>query len=81
MLWCWRVWFFFTLSGFDYSRHSIPFDDISDGGPGKDGIPSIDNPHFLTVAEARQFLMQNEDRVLEFVHNDQARGYSIKKLN
>ena len=24
----------FSLSGFDYSRHSIPLDDISDGGPG-----------------------------------------------
>ena len=34
----------FLLSGFDYSRHSIPLDDISDGGPGKDGISSIDNP-------------------------------------
>ena len=72
---------FFTLSGFDYSRHSISLDDISDGGPGKDGIPSIDNPHFLTVAEADQSLMQNEDRVLGFVHNDQARAYPIKILN
>ena len=34
----------FLLSGFDYSRHSIPLDYISDGGPGKDGISSIDNP-------------------------------------
>jgi hypothetical protein len=25
---------FFTLSGFDYSRNSIPLDDISDGGLG-----------------------------------------------
>ena len=48
---------FFTLSGFDYSKHSIPLDDISDGGPGKDRIPSIDNPHFLTVVEADQALM------------------------
>ncbi|MFT4577838.1 MAG: hypothetical protein ACI9UO_000657 [Nitrospinales bacterium] len=72
---------FFTLSGFDYSRHSIPLDDISDGGPGKDGIPSIDNPHFLTVAEADQSLMQSEDRVLGFVQNDQARAYPIKILN
>jgi hypothetical protein len=81
LLWCWRVWLFFTLSGFDYSRHSIPLDDISDGGPGKDGIPSIDNPHFLTVGEADQSLMQNEDRVTGFVFNDQAREYPIKILN
>ena len=71
---------FFTLSGFDYSRHSIPLDDISDGGPGKDGIPSIDNPHFLTVAEADQSLMQNEDRVIGFVSNDQARVRTPSKF-
>ena len=34
----------FLLSGFDYSWHSIPLYDISDGGRGKDGISSIDNP-------------------------------------
>ena len=50
LLWCWRVGLFFILSGFDYSRHSISLDDNSDGGSGKDGIPSIGNPHFLTVA-------------------------------
>jgi hypothetical protein len=72
---------FFTLSGFDYSKHSIPLDDISDGGPGKDGIPSIDNPRFLTVEEADQSLMRNEDRVLGFVSNGQARAYPIKILN
>ena len=55
----------FLLSGFDYSRHSIPLDDIS----------SINNPHFLTVTEADQSLMKNEDRVLGFVSNDQARAY------
>ena len=66
---------FFTLSGFDYSKHSIPLDDISGGGPGKDGVSSIDNPYFLTFAEADQALMKNEDRVLGFVSNDQARAY------
>jgi hypothetical protein len=72
---------FFTLTGFDYSRHSIPLDEISDGGPGKDGIPSIDNPHFFTVEEADQALMRNGDRVLGFVSNNQARAYPIKILN
>ena len=66
---------FFTLSAFDYSRHSIPLHDISGGGPGKDEVSSIDNPHFLTVTEADQALMRNEDHVLGFVSNDQARAY------
>ena len=65
----------FNLSGFDFSGHSIPLDDISGGGPGKVGVSSIDNPHFLTVTEADQSLMKNEDRVLGFVSNDQARAY------
>jgi hypothetical protein len=59
---------FITLSGFVYSRHSIPLDDIFDACPSKEGISSIDNPRFLTVAEADQYLMQNEDRTLGFVH-------------
>ena len=58
----------FFLSGFYYSRHSITLDDISDGGPGKEGISSINNIRFLAVAEAYQSLIQNEDRILGFVH-------------
>ena len=30
----------------------IPSDQVVDGGPGKDGIPSIDNPQFVPVSEA-----------------------------
>jgi hypothetical protein len=71
---------FATLLGFDYFRHSISPDDIFDGEPGKDGISSIDNLCFLTVPEADQSLMRNEDRVLGFVRNNQARVCLIKIL-
>ncbi|UCE42606.1 MAG: DUF3179 domain-containing protein [Candidatus Aminicenantes bacterium] len=30
----------------------IPKDQIRDGGPGKDGIPSIDNPKFIPIKDA-----------------------------
>ena len=30
----------------------IPLSQIKDGGPGKDGIPSIDNPRFLSVTNS-----------------------------
>ena len=30
----------------DGTRHLIPIEDVVDGGPGKDGIPSIDEPKF-----------------------------------
>ncbi len=71
----------FTLSGFDYSKHSIPLDDINDGGPGKDGIPSINNPQFLTAEEADHSLLKKSDRILGFVREGQARAYPIKILN
>lgn len=35
----------------DDVKHSIPLDDILSGGPGKDGIPSIDDPKFITAEE------------------------------
>ena len=73
--------FFITLSGFEYSRHSISLDDIYDGRLGKDGILFIDNPRFLTVAEAEQSLMQKEDCALGFVHNYQICAYPIKTMN
>ena len=31
--------------GLDTSRHSIPIDDIYDGGPGKDGIGLFTSPN------------------------------------
>ena len=60
---------YFILSGFDYFRRSISLDDNSDGGQGMDGIASIGNRHFLTVAVGEQSLMQTEDRVLVFFYN------------
>jgi len=30
----------------------IPANEIFDGGPGRDGIPALDNPHFVKPAEA-----------------------------
>ena len=36
----------------DFTRHTVPYDEIFSGGPPKDGIPAIDNPQFVTVEEA-----------------------------
>jgi len=36
----------------DGVRHSIPLDEILSGGPAKDGIPSIDDPKFLSAEDA-----------------------------
>jgi hypothetical protein len=70
----------FFLSGFDYSRHSIPVNEIFSGGPPKDGIPSLDKPLFTTADQAEGYL-QDEDRVLGLTRNGQAKAYPIKILN
>lgn len=45
-----------ALAVTDGVKHSIPLDEILSGGPGKDGIPSIDAPSFISVKEADKFL-------------------------
>jgi hypothetical protein len=44
----------------DFARHSVPFTEIESGGPPKDGIPAIDEPAFVTVAEADEWLDDRE---------------------
>jgi len=67
------------LSGFDFSKHSIPTSEIRSGGPPKDGIPAILNPKFVQ-AKAAGFLKKN-DRVLGLVLKGAAKAYPIKILN
>lgn len=45
-----------TILETDGVRHSIPLDEILSGGPGKDGIPSIDEPTFVSAKDAASFL-------------------------
>lgn len=67
------------LVGFDFSRHSIPLNQIVAGGPGKDGIPAIVKPVFVS-ASAADFLKE-EDRVLGLGQGGEAKAYPIKILN
>ena len=40
----------------DFSKHSVPLEEIVSGGPPKDGIPAIDDPAFVSVATADRWL-------------------------
>ncbi len=40
-------------------KHSVPLNEILGGGPEKDGIPSIDNPSFVSIEDA-DFISDNE---------------------
>ncbi len=65
----------------DFSRHSVPLEEIISGGPGKDGIPSIDDPSFVTVPEmlAREELAPQEP-VIGFMYQGDARAYPLRIL-
>ncbi len=52
----------------------VPSDLIINGGPGKDGIPSLTNPKTLTASLADSTLLP-EDMVLGVVVNGEARAY------
>ena len=69
------------LFGFDYSRHSIPLEDINDGGPGKDGIPALSDPRFISPKSASAELLKEGDRVIGLYMDGAAKAYPIKILN
>ncbi len=44
----------------DFSRHSVPFEEIASGGVARDQIPPIDDPVFVSVAEAGELIAPTE---------------------
>ncbi len=44
-------------------KHSVPLEEILSGGPPQDGIPPIDSPKFLSIAEAERWLVDDEPGV------------------
>ncbi len=63
----------------DGTKHSIPLDEIVSGGVPKDGIPSIDNPQFISADKAGEFLVDG-DFGIGIEHKDDARFYPFKIL-
>ena len=64
---------------FDLTRHSVPLDQLVDGGPGKDGIPAILTPTFISATGAT--FLRDEDRVLGLTAGTEAKAYPVKILN
>ena len=69
------------LPGFDTNleKRNIELNELIDGGPGKDGIPSIDNPKFVSQEEASDWLRSREP-VISLEINGEARAYPIQIL-
>jgi hypothetical protein len=63
--------------GTDFTKHSVPLDEIISGGPPKDGIPSIDDPKFVPVAEAE---LPDREPVIGLIVDGDARAYPLRIL-
>lgn len=59
---------------------TIPVNEVFDGGPGKDGIRSIDNPVFSTVDEGKGFL-SDDNLVVAVLNGNQVKGYPVTFLD
>ncbi len=53
----------------------IPIDEVRDGGPGKDGIPSIDNPIFVSANHSDASYLDDDELVVGILINNEARAY------
>lgn len=64
----------------DFSKSSIPFGEVSEGGPGKDGIRSIDSPRFAAISQPYPLKLGPEEPVISFAHAGEARAYPLRVL-
>ena len=56
-------------------KHIVPLEKIRSGGPPKDGIPSIDDPKFVTVSESQ--FMSDSDIVVGLDINGEKKAYPL----
>lgn len=54
---------------------------VFDGGPGKDGIPALDNPEMASIGSANLDYLTDTDLVLVYEDNDEIRAYSHAVLD
>jgi hypothetical protein len=63
----------------DFTRHTVSYREIRSGGPPKDGIPAIDNPQFIDVAAADEWLQPVEPVILVEIEGV-AKAYPLQVL-
>jgi len=63
----------------NFCLHSISYDDISSGGPARDGIPPIDSPRFETVGSADNWIEDLEPVIILDLAGD-VRAYPLQIL-
>lgn len=63
----------------DFSRHSIPLDEIVSGGPPRDGIPALTDPKYVPADKADY--MRADEQVLGVFLDGVARAYPTRILS
>ena len=63
----------------DFDISAVPFDEIFSGGPGKDGIPAINDPRFEPLDAARSWV-SGQGPVIAFEIDGDARAYPLAVL-
>ncbi|MHC4706714.1 MAG: DUF3179 domain-containing protein [Planctomycetota bacterium] len=61
------------------ARRLIGLNELESGGPGKDGIPAINNPRFVSPRKAQRWLKPKEP-VVSVVLKGQAKAYPLQIL-
>jgi hypothetical protein len=62
----------------DFSRHEVPLGEFIGGGPGKDGIPAIDEPKFQPISDVDW--LEDQEPVIAVGIDEQWRAYPIQIL-
>ncbi len=81
-LWFWRgpqLLHAGPTNGFDLSDALVPIAEIKHGGPGRDGIPAINQPNFVRVSQAG--FLKDTDRVLGINLHGEQKAYPVRILN
>ena len=63
----------------DFRFHTVPYREIRSGGVGRDGIPPIDDPAFVSVSDAGAWLADAEP-VIALEVSGQAKAYPLQIL-
>jgi hypothetical protein len=62
----------------DFTRSNVDPSEITPGGPGKDGIPAIDDPRFVPLDRVRK--LGKEEPVIGVVMDGEAKAYPLRIL-
>ena len=61
----------------DFSLHTVNYGEIFSGGVPRDGIPPIDNPQFISIAEASVWL-ENQEPIFVLSYGGETKGYPLQ---